>query len=199
MVSNDPTVPARNDPDRHARSEVGRLAHLDDVKDRFKVADGNPDVRGWDVITYDGQKLGEVEDLLVDTGLRKVRYLETKVDTELLGRDDEQWMLIPIGMGRIDDEKDEVWLNARLEDVRAMPVHHHHPLTPDDPHPSPMPSGEPAANRSDAGREDEDDVHGRELFDEGRFLGNRERSHDNSQTRQRYVVPIAVDDRRDAR
>ena len=54
-------------------NEMDRLVPLDQMDD-FKVADGDPDVRGWDVVASDGQKVGHVEDLLVDPGAMKVRY-----------------------------------------------------------------------------------------------------------------------------
>lgn len=44
-----------------------RLAHLGELDD-CEIADGEPDIRGWDVKGADGRMLGEVADLLVDTG-----------------------------------------------------------------------------------------------------------------------------------
>lgn len=59
------------------------LSSLSDLRD-FKVADGDPDVRGWDVFTGEGRRIGEVHDLLVDTAATKVRYLDLHLDRELL-------------------------------------------------------------------------------------------------------------------
>ena len=41
----------------------------------YKIEKGDPDPRGWTVRAADGQSLGKVEDLLVDTSAMKVRYL----------------------------------------------------------------------------------------------------------------------------
>jgi len=41
----------------------------------YKVEPGDPDPRGWDVVTADGRKVGRVEDLVVDTTAMKVRHL----------------------------------------------------------------------------------------------------------------------------
>jgi len=41
----------------------------------YKVEPGDPDPRGWDVVTTDGRKVGRVEDLVVDTTAMKVRHL----------------------------------------------------------------------------------------------------------------------------
>jgi uncharacterized protein (TIGR02271 family) len=52
----------------------GNLRRLSDTE--FDVADDEPDVRGWTVVDADGQQLGEVDELIVDTDAMKVRYFE---------------------------------------------------------------------------------------------------------------------------
>jgi hypothetical protein len=47
-----------------------RLVRLSELSS-YKVADGEPDIRGWDVRTISGRQLGEVAELLVDTEARK--------------------------------------------------------------------------------------------------------------------------------
>ena len=37
----------------------------------FDIVDGEPDIRGWDVKLAGGQKIGEVEELIVDAQKRK--------------------------------------------------------------------------------------------------------------------------------
>jgi hypothetical protein len=44
--------------------------------DGFKVADGEPDIRGWNVRTLAGREIGEVQDLLVDSNLGEVVMLD---------------------------------------------------------------------------------------------------------------------------
>jgi hypothetical protein len=51
-----------------ARNGAPRLVHLDEMSD-LEVADGDPDLRGWDVRTAHDEKVGTVKDLVVDTGL----------------------------------------------------------------------------------------------------------------------------------
>jgi hypothetical protein len=46
----------------------------------YRVAEGDPDVRGWEVLRADGRRIGEVDDLLVDTKASKVRYLALTLD-----------------------------------------------------------------------------------------------------------------------
>lgn len=42
----------------------------------YKIASGDPDVRGWPVVAGDGKTIGQVDGLLVDTVALKVRYLD---------------------------------------------------------------------------------------------------------------------------
>src|SRR4051794_14948870 len=41
----------------------------------YKVESGDPDPRGWNVVTTDGRSVGRVEDLVIDTSAMKVRHL----------------------------------------------------------------------------------------------------------------------------
>jgi hypothetical protein len=50
--------------------------------DDFAVADGEPDVRGWDVVTTDQRTIGKVDDLLADPAALKVKYLTVDLDTD---------------------------------------------------------------------------------------------------------------------
>ena len=132
----------------------GGLAHLDDLDD-FQIAEGEPDIRGWDVRGADGQKLGEVEDLLVDTVALKVRYIEVKLDKDIARDmavnasssvraaafadrdvtpsptiaadaahdDDERYVLVPIGAARLDDDKDDVVLDAQAAHMAGIPAY----------------------------------------------------------------------------
>lgn len=89
-------------------SNLMPLNRLDD----FKVADGYQDVRGWSVVGHDGEKIGKVDDLLVDTSARQVRYLGVDLDRSLLsGRSHSGNVLIPIENVQLD-RKDKVNLTS---------------------------------------------------------------------------------------
>lgn len=60
-----------------------RIAPLSDFDDR-DVAAGDLDVRGWDVIAADGERLGVVDELLIDTGTGRVRYLDVDLEDDLV-------------------------------------------------------------------------------------------------------------------
>ena len=88
----------------------------------WKVVEGEPDIRGWDVVASDGRPLGRVDDLLVDTQANKVRYVD--VDGE--GRH----VTIPIGYARLEEDRRQV-LVERLgdEQLRALPAYDRSPIT----------------------------------------------------------------------
>ena len=103
-----------------AGSAGGHLGRLNDL-DEFKVADGYPDPRGWDVKTGDGQTVGKVDDLIVDTQAMRVRYVSVEVDDRSVGQlatdavtpgDQGTHTLIPIGAVSLDDAHDDVVLGG---------------------------------------------------------------------------------------
>lgn len=76
----------------------------------YEIADGEPHIIGWDVKNKQGQKIGEVDELLFDPQSRKVRYLIVDLDGNKLGLDDDKKVLAPIGVAKLhgsDVDEDE--------------------------------------------------------------------------------------------
>ncbi len=90
--------------------QAGGLARLGELDD-YKVAEGDPDIRGWDVRSPDGRKLGTVEELIAEPSTMKVRYMEVKVDKEAAGGRGDQFALVPIGTARLNEDEDDVIVN----------------------------------------------------------------------------------------
>lgn len=84
-----------------------RFSDMEDVE----VAENDPDVRGWDVVTTDGRDIGEVKDLLVDTGTMKVRGLEIELEGSHFNWNDNRRVAIPIESVELDEEHDDVVIN----------------------------------------------------------------------------------------
>jgi uncharacterized protein (TIGR02271 family) len=111
-------------------SEMDRVVPLGQLDD-FKVAEGDPDVRGWQVIASDGRKIGEVDELLIDTNAMKVRYLDVEVENGLMAEPDRH-VLVPIGYARLDRGSDQVMVdNIASTDLRTMPAYDQSPVTRD--------------------------------------------------------------------
>jgi sporulation protein YlmC with PRC-barrel domain len=88
----------------------------------FDIVDGEPDIRGWDVKTAEGRKIGEVEELIVDAQKKKVRYLVVELDDDELDIDDDREVLIPIGLAQLHKDDDDVILpNVHAEQLRSLP------------------------------------------------------------------------------
>jgi hypothetical protein len=79
-------------PHATANADLVPLGKLDGIQ----VAEGDVDIRGWDVTTLSGQKVGTVHELLVDRRLKEI----VMVDVDLTGSD--RHTLAPIRAAQID-------------------------------------------------------------------------------------------------
>jgi hypothetical protein len=106
-----------------------RLQELD--RSDFEIVNGEPDIRGWDVKNVAGQKIGEVEELIVDAQQKKVRYMVVDLDDNELKLDHKK-VLIPIGLAELHRKDDDVLLpNVRPEQLHSLPEYDKNNLTPD--------------------------------------------------------------------
>ena len=109
--------------------EPNRLAILHNLKG-FRVRKGEPDIRGWDVVTSDKKKIGEVHELIVDTVDLKVRYLDVDVDHKILDTKKNSHVLIPIAGAQLDDDDNRVYLEEiSLQELLALPPYDHRAIT----------------------------------------------------------------------
>jgi hypothetical protein len=108
-----------------------RLMLLGELKD-LRVSKGEPDIRGWDVVTADRKKMGKVHELVIDTIDMKVRYLDIDVDGKILDLKDATHMLIPIAGAQLDDDDNRVYLtDITVDELRALPPYDHRRITRD--------------------------------------------------------------------
>jgi hypothetical protein len=78
-----------------------RLVELDATPE-FCIAANEPDPRGWSIVSAEGQSVGIVRTLLIDTDRLKARYFVG----ELLG--DVRAVLLPVPLARLDLQKHRV-------------------------------------------------------------------------------------------
>jgi photosynthetic reaction center H subunit len=108
-----------------------RIVSLDDAGD-FRIAEGDPDVRGWDVLSADGKRIGSVDDLLIDTAAMKVRYLDVEVDDDLLATGRDRHVLVPIGYARLERDDNRIVIDSlNSDDVSNLPAYGGDRLTRD--------------------------------------------------------------------
>ncbi len=83
----------------------------------YRIADGAPDVRGWDVVAGDGVHVGRVSDLVVDTEAETVRYV-------VISDDSGPGALVPVGYSRVDKRNQRVELPVLVPtDLAALRVY----------------------------------------------------------------------------
>ncbi len=88
----------------------------------YEIADGQEDIRGWDVKDAEGNKYGEVEELIFDEETRKVRYIVLDMDDNELDIDDDRKVLIPIGIAELHENDDDVILyNTTIAQIMSLP------------------------------------------------------------------------------
>lgn len=94
----------------------------------YKIADGYPDVRGWDVKDFDNRVIGKVDNLLVNKDSLRVVYLDIEVDKsiidakhdpygrpsnldvkEFVNKDGENHIILPIGMVDLNSDSKYVY------------------------------------------------------------------------------------------
>ncbi len=160
-------------------SATPALLHLSDMDD-CEIADGEPDIRGWDIKTMDGRKIGEVDDLLVDTQQMKVRYMEVSLDDEFGTDEHHRQAVLPIGSARLDDDEDEVVVNMRAEDLRGLPPYTRNAFSRDDERTlmerlAGRNNG--AADASLSASAHNDDFYGQPSFDDQRLFEGRRAKH----------------------
>jgi photosynthetic reaction center H subunit len=84
----------------------------------YRVAAGEPDIRGWTVVAAGGAALGTVEELIVEAGAGKVRYVAVTTG------DGRPPALLPIGFLGIDRSEGTVHAPAlAAADLAALPRH----------------------------------------------------------------------------
>src|SRR5687768_13402100 len=97
------------------------------------VARGEPDVRGWPVVTNEGQRIGRVRDLLVELATRQARYLDITLDLAMADGRPDLRLAIPIGCARAGTKRNLVNVRCATRDqIRHAPRHSAELLTLDD-------------------------------------------------------------------
>lgn len=107
--------------------DPGRLSRLSELND-YKVVEGDPDPRGWEVVTRTGERVGRVDELIVDPDSERARYLEVRLE-----RGAEHWhVLVPTSAVRIgEDERQrrQVEVGASGEYLASVTPYQGLPLT----------------------------------------------------------------------
>ena len=82
----------------------------------FEIADGQPDIRGWEVNDINNRYVGQADELIFDKTTRKVLYIVVDLDGNELDLAVKK-VLVPIGLATLHEQVDEVIL-AELASLR---------------------------------------------------------------------------------
>jgi len=89
----------------------------------YEIVDGQPDITGWDVKDAQGNKIGEVDELLFNSAIRKVCYIVLHMENNDIGLEDGR-VLIPIGIAELHEKDDTVLLpNVVKAQILALPIY----------------------------------------------------------------------------
>jgi photosynthetic reaction center H subunit len=107
---------------RRSRRGVGAtgVARLGDLPG-YEVADGEPDVRSWHVLTREGMRAGEVEDLVVDPQAMQVAYVEVRLDKDALRLREFRHVLVPVRAAWLNEDEELVRLGVSASELVAAP------------------------------------------------------------------------------
>lgn len=172
-TENDETVTGTSSP---------RLRSLDDMGD-YGVAEGDPDIRSWDVFSADGIRVGRVHDLIIDTSAMEVRYMDVELDSDLTQDASERHVLLPIGTAKLSDKVEALTMtNVDAERIAEMPGYDHRPVTRD--YERQLRARILGTSEAEIG--EEPDFYGHDQFDTMRFWGHRA----PLRTRTAYLISV---------
>jgi|GEM_PF-873940 len=109
-----------------------RLNHLEELKGSdYKIAEGAPDIQGWKIVDYTGEKIGKVQDMLFDKAAQKVRYIITHLNDTYSNLGDRD-VLIPIGKAQLNISDEEVVISdLTLAQLSSLPSYTAGDITPE--------------------------------------------------------------------
>lgn len=93
--------------EKENRSEYYHLEELSHSD--YEIADGEPNIKGWDIKDRTGFKLAEVDELLFNPSTRKVRYLIAALEARVFGIENKK-VMVPIGLAELHEKDDDVYL-----------------------------------------------------------------------------------------
>lgn len=94
------------------------LVKLEDFYPNYRETAGNDDVKGLDVYTQGNEKIGSVDDVLIDEGDGRFRYLVIDTGFWVFGKK----VLLPIGLARIEHGDRRVYIDGLTkEQVENLP------------------------------------------------------------------------------
>lgn len=157
----------------------------------FEIADGQPDIRGWDVKDEYGKKIGEVDELIFDRESRKVRYIVLDLEGNVFDLDTRD-VLVPIGIAQLHDKDDDVILPGVTAGVlRTLPEYDEDDISDDAEYKirnafAGIGGAALAGTTISTGIENREDFYNHDHFNENNLYRNRRTDNDEEAT----TIPV---------
>jgi sporulation protein YlmC with PRC-barrel domain len=91
--------------------EAARVVPLRDARG-FRLPKDAPNPRGWNVFGADNERVGKVQELLVDPDLMKVRYLVLDVASDLYLLREDRRVVVPIDYVELRERGGDAWVEG---------------------------------------------------------------------------------------
>ncbi|HYK76526.1 MAG TPA: PRC-barrel domain-containing protein [Daejeonella sp.] len=111
---------------------LGEFDHLQELrKSDYEIALGDLDIRGWTVKNEDGNILGSVYDLLLDTTVNKVQFIILDLTGNELNLK-ERKVLLPIEYAQLHEAyKNVLYPGVMANELSALPTYEKEKLNQD--------------------------------------------------------------------
>jgi sporulation protein YlmC with PRC-barrel domain len=98
---------------------AARVVPLREARE-FRLPKTAPNVRGWNVFGEDHERVGVVEDMLVDPVEMKVRYLDVDLADDLFLLKEDRHVIIPMEAVELRERGEDVWIHGLTAKQIAM-------------------------------------------------------------------------------
>lgn len=100
-----------------------KVVPLREARD-FRLPKGAPNVRGWNVFGEDHERLGVVDEMLVDPAQMKVAYLDVDVADDLFLLREDRHVIVPIEAVELRERGEDVWIHGlTTRQVAELPAY----------------------------------------------------------------------------
>jgi sporulation protein YlmC with PRC-barrel domain len=109
---------------------ASKLVPLRQARD-FRLPKGAPNVRGWNVFGEDHERIGTVDEMLVDPEQMKVRYLDVDVSDDLFLLREDRHVVVPMEAVELRERGEDVWVHGlTAKQVALLPAYTGGPVDP---------------------------------------------------------------------
>ena len=101
----------------------GRIVPLSEARG-FKLESGAPNLSGWNVFGSDGERVGTVDQMLVDPAAMKIRFVSVDLHDDLFQLQDDRHVLVPLEFVDLKERGNDAWVRgATAAQIARLPAY----------------------------------------------------------------------------